>query len=173
MRIAAILLLLMSGAALAAEDEVWETVGAWTVRINSDDVSRCFATRVMEDGSEVQIGTEPTLDGGYFAIYNPAWTHIEDGAEGTVEFNFASSRFGGDAVGRIKNGVPGGYVFFDNPAFVQEFAKRQSVKVSGTRGAAFEMDLTGTATAIRTILACQDAQPDPAPAAETDPAAEN
>ena len=155
-------LLVLAGAPSFAEGaSVWEVLGDWTIRINSEDESRCFASRVLEDGSEVQIGTEPTLDGGYFAVYNPDWTGIEDGKTGFVEFDFGSSRYGGESVGRIEDGIPGGYAFFDNPAFVQDFARKQSVKIIGDGGAEFNMDLTGTSGAVRAVLACQDDQPAP------------
>ena len=164
MRYFAVLVILQAMPVMASEAKLWKTVGDWSIHIQSDNASRCFASRSLDDGIEVQIGTEPTLDGGYFAIYNPAWTEIKDGDEGEVEFDFGVSRFGGAAAGRVENGVPGGYVFFNNPAFVQEFSRRQTVKVTGKRGVEFEMDLTGTSRAIRAVLACQDEQPEAATA---------
>lgn len=160
MRNIAVLLILMAAQAMADESEVWDTIGEWTIRVKSEDGNRCFASRTMDNGTEVQIGTEPTLNGGYFAIYNSKWTGIEEGEQGFVEFDFGTSRFGGDAIGQIENGVPGGYAFFDNPAFVQDFARKQSVRIVGSSGAGFDMDLTGTSSAIRAVLACQDDQPE-------------
>ena len=158
-RIAILTLSVMPVSALAAD--VWQTVGDWTILINTEGTGKCFASRELDDGSEVQIGAEPTLDGGYFAIYNEAWTHIEEGQDGTVEFDFGTARFGGEANGRIENGKPGGYAFFNNPAFVQKFARSQTVKIIGSQGNTFELDLTGTSKAIRGVLACQDALPEP------------
>ncbi|MDW3221749.1 MAG: hypothetical protein R8G34_02500 [Paracoccaceae bacterium] len=146
---------------LVIANQLWKSLGEWTIQVKTDDASRCFASRKLGDGSEVQLGAEPTLDGGFFAIYNSDWTHISDGVTGEVEFDFGRSRFGGAALGKIENGMPGGYVFFNNPAFVQEFARRQTVRIIGSGGAQFELDLTGTSRAIREVLACQDAQPVP------------
>lgn len=160
MRCIAILSLsIMPVSAFAAD--VWQTAGDWTIQIDTEDTGKCFASRELDDGSEVQIGAEPTLDGGYFAIYNEAWTHIEEGQDGTVEFDFGTARFGGEANGKIVDGKPGGYAFFNNPAFVQEFARSQTVKIIGSHGKSFELDLTGTSKAIRGVLACQDEQPEP------------
>jgi hypothetical protein len=158
MRGTALATIVLASTALAAEAEIWRKAGDWTIMFNSADESGCYASRTMEDGSEVQIGAEPSVQSGYFAIYNPEWTHIQDDAVGFVEFDFGNSRFGGDAVGRIKNGVPGGYALFDNPAFLEAFAKGQTVKVSGRSGAVFNMDLTGTSKAVKEVLACQAAQ---------------
>ena len=160
MRFFAVILILQATPVLASDAKVWKTVGDWTIRISDDDVGRCYASRILDDGSEVQIGTEPTLDGGFFAVYNASWTHIKEGAKGEVEFDFGESRFGGEAVGKVKDGVPGGYAFFNNPAFVQDFSRRQTVKVTGKNGAEFDMDLTGTSRAVRSVLACQDEQPE-------------
>ena len=143
--------LLMAPLAVSAE-EVWQTVGDWSIMVSTNNSSRCFASRTLDDGSEVQMGTEPTLDGGYFAIYNAEWTHIEDGQSGTVEFDFGTSRFGGEMMGKVQNGMPGGYAFFNNPAFVQAIARSQTAKITGSQGNVFELDLTGTAKAIRGVL---------------------
>lgn len=158
----AILICALSAAPAAfAEDTLWQEAGQWVVRVNADKEMRCYASRTVDGGSEVQIGTEPALNGGFFAIYNPAWTHIDESTTAQVEFDFGVSKFRGSAEGRILNGIPGGYAFFNNPAFVQEFARRQTVTITGDGGAEFELDLTGTSLAVRAVLACQDAQPDP------------
>lgn len=149
----------LGGMATAEEPKIWGQADAWAIRVDTSEVARCLAVRTMPDSTEVEIGVAPTLDGGYVALRNAAWTGIEDGATGEIEFDFGTSRFGGEAAGRITEGVPGAYVFFDNPAFVQDFSRRQSVRIIATNGDGFELDLTGTSLAIRAVLACQDAQP--------------
>lgn len=141
----------------AAETDVFKTVGDWTVIATNGDKPSCHATRTMEDKTEVHVGVDLDQEHGFFAIYNPAWTDIEDGAEGYVEFNFGDSRFGGDAVGKIENGVQGGYAVFDNPAFVKAFANGNSVKITGSKGATFDMQLTGTKKAVEGVLECEKA----------------
>lgn len=155
---AAVLLASFPFATSAAE--VWRDLGQWRILVDKRDASKCFASRTVEDGTEIQIGAEPTLDGGYFAVYNAAWTHVEEGMQSEIEFDFGTSRFGGEVVGKIENGVPGGYAFFNNPEFVQDFARKQTVTIKGKSGTEFELDLTGTSRAIRAVLACQDDQPD-------------
>lgn len=158
MRVLAITSIVFWSTAAIAEAEVWGKSGEWTILFDTETSTGCYASRTMAEGSEVQIGAEPSLQSGYFAIYNPEWTHIRDDSVGFVEFNFGTARFGGDAVGKIENGVPGGYALFDNPAFLEAFAKGQSVEVTGSSGAVFKMDLTGTSKAVKEVLACQAAQ---------------
>ena len=88
-----------------------------------------------------------------------SWTQIKAGDIGIVKFEFGDARFSGDALGRMSDELPGGYAFFDNPDFVNEFAKRNSVKFSGESGIWFEISLSGTGQAIAAVRNCQKEQP--------------
>ncbi len=145
----------------AAGMERWGESGDWTILIDPEKGNGCLAWKPFEDEMTVEIGAAPNQAGGFFAAYNPAWVQIEDGATGIVQFDFGDAKFEGEAVGVYKNGVPGGYAFFDNPAFVTEFGKRQSVTIIGESGAEVELDLSGSAKAIEAVLACQAEQPEP------------
>ena len=155
MRHTLLILVLASTPAVANEVRDWRSVAGWDIKERIGSARACFASRVTSDGPEVQIGVAPTLDGGYLAVYNPAWTHIVEGETGRVEFDFGEARFGGEAVARYEDGVPGGYAYFNNPAFVEEFSRRYDVRITGSRGTIFEMDLTGTRKAVAEVLACQ------------------
>lgn len=87
------------------------------------------------------------------------WTHIQAGHIGTIKFEFADARFASDAIGRVNDDLPGGYAFFDNPNFVNAFAKRNSVKFSGESGVWFEISLSGAQQAIAAVRNCQKEQP--------------
>ena len=142
--------------------EQWGEAGDWKILIDPDKGNGCLAWKQFESGLIVEIGAAPDQAGGFFAAYNPDWKQIEDGGTGIVKFDFEDARFEGDAVGVVKNGVPGGYAFFDNPEFVTEFGKRNSVVVSGESGAEFEVDLAGTTKAIAAVQSCQAEQPEAA-----------
>lgn len=139
----------------ALADELWQQQGEWSIQLS--DAGGCYASRTLEDGSLVHIGTEPSAGTGFFAIYNTSWTHLVDGQTGSVEFDFGDERFGGDSQVRFFDGVPGGYAPFDNPAFVDAFASKYSVRLIGGSGAEFDLDLTGTSAAVKGVFACQDA----------------
>ncbi len=145
----------------AAGMERWGESGDWSILIDPEKGNGCLAWKPFENDMTVEIGAAPNQDGGFFAAFNPAWVQIEDGATGVVQFDFGDAKFEGEAVGVFKNGVPGGYAFFDNPAFVTEFGKRQSVTIIGESGAEVELDLSGSAKAIEGVLACQAEQPEP------------
>lgn len=126
--------------------------------MNDAETRTCFARQLMDDETQVEIGFDPEENGGYFALYNPAWTHIKEGQKGTVTFDFGEEKFAGDAFGRYRDDVPGGYAFFNNPAFVEAFARRQTVRVSGSNGKSYALDLTGTARAVSAVRECQKEQ---------------
>lgn len=160
MRVLISALCLCASPLFASDLALWGDFGAWSVLVNPATGNGCFAQKTFEDGTLVQIGAEPSRNGGFFAAYNADWDSIETGASGTVQFDFGDALFAGNVVGRNQDGLPGGYAFFDNPNFVTEFAKRRSVKISGESGSMVEIDLGGTKTAIDSVLACQEEQPE-------------
>lgn len=147
--------------AAAQPYEHWSDNGAWQILVDPARGPACLAQKTFDDGTLVQLGAVPVQEGGFFAAYNPAWTDIKAGDEGTLTFDFGDERFAGEVVGQNHDGTPGGYAFFDNPAFLTEFAKRQEVTVSGEGGHRIRLDLTGTSKTIDAVLACQKAQPAP------------
>lgn len=152
-------LILISANVYADETKKWKALGDWDILVDPAVGNGCLAQRDFEDGMRVQIGAVPSREGGFFAAYHSDWTHIEDGEVGVLNFDFGDARFAGEVVGRLSNTLPGGYAFFDNPNFVTEFAKRNSVRVWGEREDVIEISLAGTAKAIDAVLACQKEQP--------------
>ncbi len=161
MRVLVAIMCFVGVSASASDLETWGEMGAWEILVDAAVGNGCLAQRVFEDGTLVQIGAEPARNGGFFAAYNAEWSDIENGATGVVNFDFGDARFAGDVVGKIDQDLPGGYAFFDNPNFVTEFGKRQSVKISGESSRLVEIDLTGSKRAIEAVLACQEEQPEP------------
>ncbi|SLN59307.1 hypothetical protein ROG8370_02726 [Roseovarius gaetbuli] len=153
--------IVLGSSAAASDYQTWGQSGEWEILVNSAMGNGCFARRILEDKTEIQIGTVPNRNGGYFAAYNADWTGIRDSEFGVVEFDFSDAIFAGDAVAHFESEVPGGYAFFDNPAFVKEFAKRNSVTVSSGGRKLIDIDLGGSKKAIDAILACQNKQPAP------------
>ncbi len=147
----------MAGLAQASVD--WGAEGDWMIRINPANGNGCYAEKQFADGVLVRIGMDPERSGGFFAAYNTAWTHIEDGATGTLLFDFGNEKFAGEVLGRVEGDLHGGYAFFNNPNFVTEFAGRNTVKISGERGQEAEVDLAGTKRAVDAVRACQKEQP--------------
>lgn len=159
MKPSAIIPILGIASTAIAQPEIWGSEGKWDILIQAGMRKACYATRTLEDGTSVYIGFEPDTAGGYFSIYNPEWTHIEEGQKGLVEFDFLKEKFAGEAVGKYRDGVPGGYAYFNNSAFADAFARYDTVAITGSKGAVFSMALTGTHKAVTAVQTCQTAQP--------------
>ncbi|MCP4306810.1 MAG: hypothetical protein GY788_18430 [bacterium] len=146
--------------AVAADLVPWGDAGDWAILVDPSNGNGCLAQKAFEDGTVVQIGVNPARKGGFLAAYNAAWTDIEEGATGTVTMEFPDAAFAGEVVGVMANGLPGGYAFFDNPNFAEEFTRRTSVVVTGESGRSIEIDLTGTTKAVEAVRTCQAGQPE-------------
>ena len=144
-----------------AQDGVssWGTSGDWEILIDPDVGNGCYMQKAFEDGTLVQVGAVPDRQGGFFAAMNAKWAEITDGQEGVLTFDFGDAKFAGDALGVTRAGLPGGYAFFDNPKFADEFGKRNTVKVSAKGGEMIEFSLKGSQKAIAAVRACQEEQP--------------
>lgn len=149
---------LVAGMAMAQPFEDWGESGDWSIKVDKAVGDGCFMQRTYDSGTVISIGYVPDKKGAFFSAFNTAWTQIEDGATGNVIFDFGDSRFQGEAVGKIVDGVPGGYAFFNNPEFASEFGRRLSVKFSGEGGGGEEIDLGGSSAGLRALKACQEAQ---------------
>jgi hypothetical protein len=151
----------ISAATSAQADELskWGDSGDWAILVDPDTGNGCLMEKRFDDGTLVQFGTVPNRDGGFFAAYNPDWTDIEDGATGTVKFEFPKIRFVGDVVGVAADGRYGGYAFFDNPNVTQEFARNNDMTIQGELGRVIAVNLKGTMKAIKAVKECQAEQP--------------
>ena len=145
-------------AASAEELITWGEVSGWAILIDPSVGNGCLMERQFEDDTLVQFGTVPNRNGGFFAAYNPDWTDIEDGATGTIKFEFPKIRFTGEVVGVAKEGLYGGYAFFDNPNVTLEFGKNKNIIIIGELGRTINVSLTGTMKAIQAVKQCQSEQ---------------
>ena len=144
--------------AQAQEFTEWGDSGRWKIRIDAETGNGCLMETPLEDGTIFQFGNEPNRKGGFFAVYNPEWTDLEDGQETTVKFDFDAKRFSGDAVGDVSGDRFGARAFFDNPNVQTEFAKNNKMTVIGGLGRSFEVDLAGTTKALAAVDKCQAEQ---------------
>lgn len=156
---AALLAAVPTGATEVAEAEVeWDVAGQWRILVNAAVGNGCLMERTYDDGTLVRIGVVPNRHGGFIAAYNADWVEIQEGAEAEIRIDFEESLFGGNAVGDFRDGVPGAYAFFDNPKFIDEFARRTQVGIYRKDEAGFVIDLAGSAAAIKAVRACQAEQ---------------
>jgi hypothetical protein len=144
--------------AFAEETRTWGMSGDWEILVDPDTGNGCLMQSRLDDGLILQFGAEPLRKGGFVAAYNQAWSFLEDGSSGTVRFEFPDVIFEGDVAIEVRNGLPGGRAFFDNPNLPFEFAKRRSMTIVGQKVGRIEVQLDGTFSAIQAVRACQGEQ---------------
>jgi hypothetical protein len=152
-------LCILATGAQAQELTDWGESGRWKIRIDTKIGNGCLMETPLEDGTIFQFGNEPNRKGGFFAVYNPEWTDIEDGQETTVKFDFDNKRFSGDALGDVSGDRFGARAFFDNPNVQIEFAKNNVMTVICGLGRSFYVDFAGTTKALAAVEKCQAEQP--------------
>lgn len=144
-----------------AQVQQWSTSGAWDILVDPEVGNGCYMEKRFDGGLFIQFGAAPERSGGFVAAYNPAWTFIEQGTTRTVRFEFPDVIFEGEVTGDIRNGVPGGRAFFNNPNLPFEFAKRKTKTIVGQSVGRIEVSLDGSFAAITEVRACQEKQPPP------------
>lgn len=140
------------------EFETWGQSGNWSILVDPSNGSGCLMRRDFDDGLRIEFGFVPDRNGGFFAAYNQDWSQIETGTTGTVRFITNQAKFAGDVDMVSRGEWYGGWAFFNNPNLVVEMAQRQKLTVIGPKDGTFDVDLTGTARAIKQMKDCQKGQ---------------
>lgn len=153
----AVFCLLISSPAVADRTS-WGEAGGWTIEVDLEGEPGCLMRKDFEDGLVVELGYENEREGAFFGAYHPGWQDIKVGQSGQVEFHFNETGFGGAVELQEKRHLKGGYVFFNNPEFVDEFARRTSVVVIGPEGNRIEISLKGTTQGLEALRKCQTEQ---------------
>lgn len=146
------------GTCAAAQVSEWATSGDWRVSVGAETGNGCYIEKDFDSGIRFVLGFLPDRDGGFIAALNTEWTHLTPGDKAVVKFFTSEEKFAGEVEMIERDGLHGGWAFFNNPAFVSEIAKRRSLRIVGPEGGEFELDLTGSALAIAEMKRCQAAQ---------------
>ncbi len=156
----ALLISLAPVSAVYANDalEPWGQSGEWAILVDRDNGNGCLIQRDFDEGVRIRIGYVPDRDGGFFSALGKDWQQIEPGKTGVAKFISDRDKFAGEVDMVEEDGWYGGWAFFNNPEFTQELAQRRSITVIGPEGNAFDVDLAGSARAIREAERCQLAQ---------------
>ncbi len=149
--------LIAAAAALPAQElEQWGTAGGWDVMIDPSLGDGCLIQAAYTDGSVVRIGFDRIEGSGYITAFNDAWGEIEEGAEYDIWFDLDGEQYDGLATGIYLAGVPGADIYFDNPDFLWDIAKKYTMTLYHDGGEVMAIDLGGTFVGLEAILQCQD-----------------
>jgi hypothetical protein len=144
------------GSASAEDLTKWSDAGEWQIFVDEDVGNGCLMEKFFEDGSRVRIGYLPERSGGFLSVANQSWTDMTEDESFTVRIDLDDVSFGGEVENIVDGDWRGGYAFFNNPAFLDEFARRNEITITGPKDNPVSYSLAGTSKALSALKECND-----------------
>lgn len=143
----------------AAEDlKKWGDAGTWQVFVDAGVGNGCLIERMFDDGSRLRMGDLPDRDGNFLSVVNKQWTGIDEVETVIVHFDLDGVVFGGDVDYVIDGDWRGGFAFFNNPALFAEFARKNTMTITGPANEPVSYSLKGTSNALKSLEKCREEQ---------------
>ena len=136
--------------------EQWGTAGGWDVMIDPSLGHGCLIQAAYQDGSVVRIGLDRNEGAGYVTAFNEAWEGIEEGVTYPILFDLDGQEYDGEATGIYLNDIPGADIYFTNPDFLFDLAKKYTMTLYNEHGEVMAIDLEGSYTGLEAVMICQD-----------------
>lgn len=136
----------------------WGEAGDWRILIDADVGNGCLMEKTFEDGSRMRIGHLPERKGGFLSVVNKSWTDMTDDATFKVRIDLDDVAFGGEVENIVEGEWRGGSAFFNNPAFVDQFAAKNEITITGPKNQPVTYSLAGSSNALNALAECQGAQ---------------
>lgn len=130
----------------------------WNIMVDPDLGNGCLIQRIVGPDSVVRIGYDANGDRGYVSVFDKGWGQVKDGQNYPVTFDLDGEVFEATATGFHLGNVPGAGLFFTDRNFVDAIAQRRVMGISGQNGKVMDIDLTGSANALKHARECQAAQ---------------
>lgn len=156
-RIGAGLVCVVLGAAGAQAQELQlvEKIGDWNLYYSEALGDSCLVERTDADGRQLQFGVDRKKEQAYAGLFAKEDAGMVAGDLVDVSFELGDTVFTGEATQYNKDGIQGGYVYFNNLDFAYELAKQQTLIINPAEGDPIPVDLTGSLNAIEAMIACQ------------------
>lgn len=149
---------LAAGLACAQSLERWGETAGWDILIDPSLGNGCLIQAEYDDGSLVRIGFDHTQDSGYLTVFNDGWGDLEEGAIYPISFALDGEEYDAEATGLYLEGVPGVDILFDEPDFLLDIARRNTMTMFYDGAEVMVIELGGTNAAIQEAIRCDDAQ---------------
>ena len=144
------------GSAYAEDLIKWKDAEEWHIFVDADVGNGCLMEKLFEDGSRMRIGYLPEREGGFLSVANQSWTEMTEEKNFTVRIDLDDVAFGGEVENIVDDNWRGGYAFFNNPAFLDEFARRNEITITGPKNQPVSYSLAGTSKALAALKECND-----------------
>jgi hypothetical protein len=157
---AALLSAAMIGSAVAADDTVpWGdgSVAGWDIAIDQTLGCGCYILASFDGDTIVRIGFDPSNSDYYLMLADADWKSIEADKEYDLTLTMGHRQpWDATATGMMMGDQPTLMVRSTDTDFLDEFSSQQSIKVEYSGDQIANLNLTGSAAAIREMITCQD-----------------
>ncbi|MEX0287235.1 MAG: hypothetical protein AB3N23_21725 [Paracoccaceae bacterium] len=151
-------LLALGSTASAQELKDFGFTAGWQILIDPALGNGCLIQQAFSPDSVVRLGYDAVGDRGYITVFDRNWGQIKDGESYPVTFDLDGERFEATAKGFYLGKVPGAGIFFTDRSFVDAIAQRKVMSIYGQNGKVTDIDLRGSANALKHARECQAAQ---------------
>lgn len=158
---AAVILAVMTAMGAAAETyKKYGSEGGWDVYVTGGQDRGCLISKNLTDDTQFQMGIVPEAEArGYLALYTKASSQVFEGEQISVLFDIDGQQFTGKATGRqMMDGYKGAHVWVNNPEFIYDLAKKETLIVTPAGRDPIVLSLAGTDAALKLLRKCQEAQ---------------
>ncbi len=156
-RIAAGLLMagLVATATQAQDLQKVDQIGDWGLWFSKALGDSCFAERTDADGRQFEIGVDRKQQKAFAGLFAKADVGATNDKSVPVSFQLGETTFTGTATQFNRDGMQGGFVYFNNLDFAYELAKQEELVINRADGQQVKISLDGSAKAIDAVIACQ------------------
>jgi hypothetical protein len=131
----------------------------WDIFIKESMGPGCLVAKKLSADAQVEMGIDATGElRGYLALYTKKDAAVSAGEKVSVIFDVDGEKFSGEATGQRIEGMDGAFVWVNNPVFIYDLAKKNSLTISPAGRDPIVLSLKGTDAAFMALRACQDAQ---------------
>ncbi len=81
---------LVAAIPVAAQNQMWGTVGNWEIAIDPEIDNGCYAITSWNGGTSMRIGRNPQSQNFYFLIGNESWSSLRPDASYDVQIEFGN-----------------------------------------------------------------------------------
>jgi hypothetical protein len=143
----------------AVAQKTYGSAAGWDIIVKENMGPGCLMTKSNADGTQIQMGIDATgQKRGYMALYTKANTMAASGERLSVLFDVDGQQFTGEAKGQQEGEFQGAFVWVNNPDFIYDLAKKNTLTIQPKGGSRILVNLAGTDAAFKALRACQDAQ---------------
>jgi len=149
--------------ATGAAAETYKKYGSeagWDIYVTEGQDRGCLISKNLTGDTQFQMGIVPAAEArGYLALYTKADAEVGTGEKISVLFDVDGQKFTGEATGaQMMEGYKGAYVWVDNPEFIYDLAKKETLTITPAGRDPIVLSLAGTDAALKALRACQEAQ---------------